>query len=217
MRGVSLGTGSGGNRRTISARKFRPGRRDRHAREQALVAAAAKLFASQGYDLTTTRQIAARAGCAEGLIHRYFHGKAGLLFALIQSRVSKEVAGLSERLRRAPSLEEELLQLVDWEIERMWDDRDFLRVIIPRALLDRSQGKILNRVGTSRHVPAIAERLRQFPQCRKLSAERLEALAEFIKTLGMMYGFMHPMVLRQDRKRARRSAVAITRILAANL
>jgi AcrR family transcriptional regulator len=201
----------------IPGGKARQTRRDRKAREQALIAAAAKLFASRGYDLTTTRAIAARAGCAEGLIHRYFHGKAGLLFAMIQSRVSKEVEGLSERLQRAPSLEQEFVQLVDWEVEQMWEDRDFLRVIIPRALLDRNQGKILNRVGTSRHVPAIADRLKQFPQCKVLTAEGTEALAEFIKVLGMIYGFMHPMVLRRDRRRARRTAATIAKIVARNL
>ena len=66
-----------------------PGRvRNRPAREQALIAAATRLFATKGYDATTTREIAAEAGCAEGLIHRYFQGKEGLLFAIIRSRTS---------------------------------------------------------------------------------------------------------------------------------
>ena len=56
--------------------------------------AALKLFASKGYEATTTREIATCAGCAEGLIHRYFRSKAGLLSALIGHRISKEVADL---------------------------------------------------------------------------------------------------------------------------
>jgi AcrR family transcriptional regulator len=200
-----------------SPRKHGPARRDRKARETALVASAAKLFASRGYDLTTTREIAARAGCSEGLIHRYFHGKAGLLFALIQSRVSKEVEDLSGGLQRATTLEKEFLQLVDWEVDRMWQDRDFLRVIVPRALLDPTQGKLLSRVGASRHEPAIAERLAHFPQCQHLSKEELADLAEFIKALGMVYGFMQPMVLRHDRGRAKRAAANIAKLLACRL
>src|SRR2546428_9613898 len=108
-------------------------KRNRFARERALILAAGKLFASRGYDATTTREIAACAGCAEGLIHRYFSGKAGLLLALIRFRVSQEVLDLTDGLPLAPNLQQEILQLLDWEVEHMWRDRDFLRVIIPRA------------------------------------------------------------------------------------
>src|SRR6202051_589052 len=97
------------------------GKRNRAARERALVLAAGKLFASRGYDSTTTREIAAAAGCAEGLIHRYFKGKAGLLGAMIEHRVSKEALDLTRQLRPAHNLEDEFLQLVDREVERMWD------------------------------------------------------------------------------------------------
>ncbi len=74
-------------------------KRDRAGKQQALMLAAAKLFAHRGYEVTTTREIAARAGCAEGLIHRYFKGKAGLFLALIHSRVAREAAGRNGRPR----------------------------------------------------------------------------------------------------------------------
>jgi AcrR family transcriptional regulator len=215
-RRFSLAQG-GGNFGMTTAMKVQQKRRNRKAREQALLAAAAKLFASGGYDLTTTRAIASRAGCAEGLIHRYFHGKAGLLFAMIQARVSKEVESLSERVRQAPTLEQEFLQLVDWEVDRIWEDRDFLRVIVPRALLDRGHSRLLSRVGTSRHVGAIVERLKRFPECQGLPEEEIEGLAEFVTVLGMMYGFIQPMVLRRDRSGARKTAATVARILARRL
>src|SRR5271170_3188066 len=103
--------------------------RDPAGKREALILAATKLFARQGYEATRTAQIAARAGCAEGLIHRYFGGKKGLLLALIQRRVSKEVVELTDQLPIAPTLEEEVLQLVEWEVRKMWHDQDFLRVI----------------------------------------------------------------------------------------
>jgi len=194
------------------ARRMRT--RDRAAKQQALMRAATRLFAQRGYEATTTREIAAAAGCAEGLIHRYFRGKAGLLFSLIQSRVSQEVEDLSEHLTLAPTLEREFLQLVNWEFDRMWEDRDFLRVIIPRALLDPAHGRLLSKVGASRHGPAIARRLRHYPECQRLRPDELEALADFVKVIGIMYGFMKPMVLRCDRHRARQKANIIARILA---
>src|SRR5437588_6206998 len=111
-------------------------KRNRTAREEALVAAASKLFASRGYVSSTTREIAAAAGCAEGLIHRYFGGKAGLLSALIEERAFEEVVDLDEELRPASRLEDEFAQIVDWEIDRIWQDREVLKVLIPRSLVD---------------------------------------------------------------------------------
>src|SRR5437588_10179121 len=115
-------------------------KRDRTAREEALVAAASKLFASRGYVSSTTRDIAAAAGCAEGLIHRYFDGKAGLLLALIRSRISHELADMTVKLQPAASFENDVLQLAEFEIDRSWNERDFFRVIIPRAIVDPKLG-----------------------------------------------------------------------------
>src|SRR6266700_2685483 len=97
--------------------------RDRAGKKQALVVAALKLFASKGYEATTTREIAACAGCAEGLIHRYFNGKAGLIPALMEFRVSQEVADLMQHIPSAQSFEDEYLQLVSWAVEHIWGDR----------------------------------------------------------------------------------------------
>jgi AcrR family transcriptional regulator len=49
---------------------------------------ALKLFAAQGFDATTTKQIAREAGIAEGLIFHYFPTKASLLAAILRNRRS---------------------------------------------------------------------------------------------------------------------------------
>jgi TetR/AcrR family transcriptional regulator, regulator of cefoperazone and chloramphenicol sensitivity len=187
--------------------------RDRAGKQQALIIAALKLFASKGYDATTTREIAASAGCAEGLIHRYFNGKAGLLPALLQYRISKEVAELAQHVRPARSLEDECLQLVNWAVEHMWSDREFLRVAVPRALLDASFGQVLGRVGPLQMARAMAARLKKFRECRALPDGDLDALAQFVTVMGFMFGFMRPAVLRQDRKTAANTATAIAKLL----
>ncbi len=188
-------------------------RRDRAAKERALILAATKLFAAQGYEVTTTREIAASAGCAEGLIHRYFSGKEGLLLGIIRERVSREVVDLNAQVPLAESFNSEFLQLVEWELERMWEDRDFLRVIIPRALLDPEVGKILSRVGTSRHADAIVERLTCFRECKSLSVEELSALARFVGLLGFGFGFLRPVALGQNRDGATNMAHQIAKLV----
>ena len=201
----------------VPQRKQLPRTRDRAAKESALIQAATELFALHGFERATTRTIAARAGCAEGLIHRYFNGKAGLLLAIIHSRVSQEVVDLNDRLPLPIKLEDEILQLVDWELERMWEDRDFLSVIIPRALVEPEVGQMLSKIGPPRHTKAIAERLKHFKQCRTLSDDEREAIALFIGGVGFIFGFMRPVVLGQNRSEAKKRAITLANIFVRGL
>lgn len=58
------------------------------ARREQILKTALRLFAEQGFDATSTRQIAREAGIAEGLIFHYFPTKASLLAALLENRRS---------------------------------------------------------------------------------------------------------------------------------
>ena len=55
-----------------------------------LLAAAGELFASHGFDGTTTREIADRAGVDATLIARYFGSKAGLYLAALRVELGDE-------------------------------------------------------------------------------------------------------------------------------
>jgi AcrR family transcriptional regulator len=55
-----------------------PRRRDAAATRQALLDAAIELFAERGYDRTTVRDIATRAGVNQALLFRYFGSKEAL-------------------------------------------------------------------------------------------------------------------------------------------
>lgn len=197
--------------------KPRSGRkRDRAAKQEALIRAATKLFACKGYEVTTTREIAASAGCAEGLIHRYFHGKAGLLLALMSDHASREVGELSDRLPTADTLEEEIQQLMAWEVERMWRDRDMLRASLPHAILDPKVGRFISRVGPQRHAKAIAERLRRH-NCNSVSDDEIDAISQAIGALGFSFGFMRPVVFGFENKQARKVAACVAKIFTRGL
>jgi len=187
--------------------------RDRAAKKQALIRAALGLFASKGYEVTTTREIAASAGCAEGLIHRYFKGKAGLLAAMIEHRVSGDAMDFSQQMRPAPNLADEFLQLVDREVERMWDSRDFLRVFIPRVIVDPSVTSVMNNALVSVRAKAILERLKRHESCVSLTQDATEALAQTVQMLGLVFGFVRPVLLGHDRLRAKKMAATVAKIL----
>jgi TetR/AcrR family transcriptional regulator, regulator of cefoperazone and chloramphenicol sensitivity len=188
--------------------------RDRSGKKRALVQAATGLFGQKGYDATPTREIAAAAGCAEGLIHRYFGGKAGLLSALIEDRAFEETTDLNQQLRPAERFEDEFVQLVEWEIDRMWRDREVLSVLIPRALLDSSVAALLRKNSLRQRTKIIAERLRRLSSSQRFAEEEIEALAQSVGALGLVFGFMQPVVLGQDRERAKQVANTIARLLA---
>lgn len=186
--------------------------RDRAAKKEALILAALGLFASKGYEVTTTREIAAAAGCAEGLIHRYFKGKAGLLAELMENRMSSEELDLGHQPRPAPRFEDEFVRLVDGEVERVWENRDFLRVFIPRAIVDPSVGSIMNRALISARFKAISKRLKQYESCASRSQEAMKALAQTVALLGLVFGFVRPVLLGQDRLRSKKMATTVARV-----
>jgi AcrR family transcriptional regulator len=66
------------------------------ARREQILRTALKLFAAQGFDATSTRQIAKEAGIAEGLIFHYFPTKASLLTAILANRLESRRAFRSE-------------------------------------------------------------------------------------------------------------------------
>jgi AcrR family transcriptional regulator len=83
----------------------RPTARQRQAaaRREEILKTALGLFAAQGFDATSTRQIAKEAGIAEGLIFHYFPTKAGLLTAILEDRLE---GGRAFRSRLRPLLED---------------------------------------------------------------------------------------------------------------
>jgi AcrR family transcriptional regulator len=214
--GQALSAKHNGHKRPDVPKRRKRRTRDRAGKQEALIRAATKLFASQGYELTTTREIAASAGCAEGLIHRYFDGKEGLLLALMSYHASREVRELQDTLPLADTLEEEVQQCMAWEVERMWRDRDLLRASIPHAILDTKVGRFVNRIGPQRHAKAIADRLRSQNR-HAVAEEEIEAISQAIGALGFVFGFMRPVVLGSDGKPAKKIAACLARVLTRGL
>ncbi len=186
--------------------------RNRSAKQTALISAATSLFAHRGYEATTTREIAARAGCAEGLIHRYFGGKSGLLFNIVKLHV---VQGTARTIQHPASatLKAEIQKLMDWQLDRFWKEREFLCVAFSCGILHPELGKLL-----SRYMPAraglVAQRIRSYKECRG-SNEDIEVFARTLVSLSFDFGFIRPGILRQNRREtmalAKRAATLLSR------
>jgi AcrR family transcriptional regulator len=192
-------------------------KRDRRARELSLTAAATKLFASKGFEATTTREIAIEAGCSEGLIHRYFGGKDGLLVGIVRNRASRDAENFWQGTWLSTSIEDELAQLVEWEMEQAWRDREFLKVVLRHAIVDISFSKSVSSIVLQEKGNVIQDRLKRFREARDLPVLELEALAHFVISTGFMFGFVRPVILRQERTHAAATANQIVRMLGRSL
>ena len=84
-------------KRTRGRPRKTEGERDDGNRRQALIAAAAQLFHRQGYDATSTRQIAAQVGMQPGSPFYHFGNKQDLLLAVMVEGMKQA----SERQRTA--------------------------------------------------------------------------------------------------------------------
>ena len=175
-------------------------RRDKEATKQALRAAAVAVFAERGVDGATTREVAARAGVNEGLIQRYFGGKAGLLQAIVGNLCGERLTAC----RMAPpgdDLRSEVATVLRHEIMQAQENRDFMRVLLSRALVDADLAATLKAHYKDSRAPHLVQRLKHFQQDGRLDPKvDLETLAATITTFAFGLGFMQQVVLSEDPK-----------------
>ncbi|HUJ93711.1 MAG TPA: TetR family transcriptional regulator [Terriglobales bacterium] len=196
-----------------SSERNRPRRRrDREAKRRALVSAAISLFSRKGYDPTTTREIAAQAGCAEGLIHRYFGAKSGLLLAILEAISSSQDSPL-EGASECNSLAEELQRLMRLQLDHLWKKRDYLRISFSQAFRDPRFGAALWEVPRKR-TKLLAQQLRHNHGRWAISENDCEALAHAITAFSFVFGFIRPVVLGQSRKQTQDLAFKVVALMA---
>jgi len=90
--------------------------------------AAGELFTEQGFDATTTRQIASRAGVVEPLVFRQFGSKAGLLEAVVVEPLTNFVEQFAARwqddMRASRKLDERVREFLAQLYDLLAANRD---------------------------------------------------------------------------------------------
>lgn len=130
----------------MTARKataLRPRKRPSQARSRATVdailEAAARVFAARGYAGATTNHIAARAGVSVGSLYEYFPNKDALLVALVEHHIAEAgtlLTGVAERsLTPTTSLQHAVEAMVQAMIELHAQNPRLHRVLFEEAPL----------------------------------------------------------------------------------
>jgi AcrR family transcriptional regulator len=194
-----------------------PGKRDKEKRQRSLIEAATAVFAEHGYDAATTREVAERAGCSEGLIHRYFGGKRGLLRAVMEGTAAQVLDGLRSDLQDRDTVEEEIEQFLLWHLRVLWEHKDFMRVAVSQAIIDPEFGNVAENI-TNQRASLILERLRPHQAAGRIGGDvDLEAVAQAVAGFAFMAGFMGQVVAGLDREYVQRITVSFVSLLAGGM
>ena len=148
-------TTSGKPAKRPAAKKRIPGRRaqNKQAIRSRIVKAALSLFQTKGFDGTTTKAIARKAGIAEGTVFNYFRTKEDIALYFFEQEVGHAVASVRDnpRLRKA-SLEEKLFALVESQLEYLAPYERFIGAALLHALKPSSPlGPFSHRAMELRH------------------------------------------------------------------
>ena len=122
-------------RATVKTRTAGRRAQNKQAIRNRIVKAALGLFQTKGFDGTTTRAIARKAGIAEGTVFNYFKTKEDIALYFFEQEVGHAVAAVRDngRLRKAP-LEEKLFALVQSQLEYLAPYERFIGAALMHAL-----------------------------------------------------------------------------------
>ncbi len=115
-----------------------------------ILKAAQKLFAHQGYDGTTTRDLAASAGVAEGTLFRHFANKKAILIELATQGWVEILTDLLTELSEMGSYKA-IAQVMRHRMLNFHQNADLLRVCFMEAqfhpeLRDRIQAEVIGKM-----------------------------------------------------------------------
>ncbi|MEQ8540706.1 MAG: TetR/AcrR family transcriptional regulator [Coleofasciculus sp. D1-CHI-01] len=118
--------------------------------KQRILDAAQRLFASRGYNGTTTRDLAAKAGVAEGTLFRHFENKKAILVEVATQGWVELLTDLLTELSEMGSYKA-VAQVMRRRMLRMHENADMMRVCFMEAqfhpdLRDRIQSEVIAKM-----------------------------------------------------------------------
>lgn len=126
---------------------------NKQAIRKRIVTSALNLFQTKGFEATTTKAIARKAGIAEGTVFNYFKTKEDIALHFFEQEVDQAIAAVrgNPRLKKAP-LEEKLFTLVHSQLEFLASYERFIGAAFIQALKPASPlGAFSHRAQELRH------------------------------------------------------------------
>ena len=103
---------------------------------QAILKAAEELFLEQGFEQTTTKQIAQRAGCNQALLHYYYRTKDNLFVQIFEEKAKFIATHFLDINSTAQTLEERISQMVEVHFELFRKNPRLVPFLLKEVLSD---------------------------------------------------------------------------------
>lgn len=164
-----------------------------------ILAAAKRLFASQGYEATSTMAVARLAGTSESQMMKHFGSKEGLLEAILDAGWKSMGAPLLS-LSDMPPGPQKLLAILDIVLNKLAEDPDLRELLLLEGRRIRREGRmVILSPGYLRFVAVVDDVLKKMAAAGTLNSEvSPEAVRSAI--MGMAEGMMRDEVLSRRRE-----------------
>jgi AcrR family transcriptional regulator len=156
-------------------------------RRQQILAVATKLFAARGFQGTTTREIAERAGVNEALIFRHFPHKEDLYWAVIdfKCRAGRGRKQLVRELRSRRDEKDKLAAIARGILRRNTADATLARLLLFTALENHRLSHRFFRLYVSKYYDILADYIRR--RSRRGLYRRVPPLLAARAFVGMVF------------------------------
>jgi len=133
-----------------------------------ILAAAEKLFLRNGYEQTTTRDIASAADIAAGTLFNYFPSKETLVMTMVADAMAKGGENYRKRRSEQESVEEDLFLLISSELRCLRPFRKFIGPVLESTMSLFSKSKSCPTGESSRveHLNTVKEIITADGACR---------------------------------------------------
>lgn len=145
-------------------------------KEIRIINAAINIFSEKGFESTRTREIAERAGIAEGTIFRYFPTKDAILERMVPLLIRVMMPRISGPIERIISLHK------DEPVEEVWN-----AILIDRIQMIRDNGRFIKSV-----LPELIHRAPLMNQLKTSIQPMIEQYIEKVMIYGIGRGELDP-------------------------
>jgi AcrR family transcriptional regulator len=141
-------------------------------RRQQILEAATELFAQQGFNGTTTRQIAARAKINEAIIFRHFESKEDLYWAILDLKSASRAFrdNLLKQLHGPGDDREKFLAIAEGILRRRSEDPSLTRLLLFSALENHKLSHKFFQTYTAEYYETLADYIREGIKAGKFRA-----------------------------------------------
>lgn len=127
---------------TIAERKIH----EKELRRKAILEAAEKLFAKEGYHTTIMDDVAEATDLSKGTLYLYFKNKNDLFFTILDERLDTHIRELKERLSKTRDLKEAIVELVTEQLTFFERHHYFFRLTIAeQCKIEKTPGSDLRQ------------------------------------------------------------------------